>query len=407
VLVMGASVPVTVVINGLIVAIVGESAPVRVVMTGATVLVTGASAPMAVGMSGATALVTGTSAVTVDMTGVAVLVTALSELVTVLTTGVIVLMTGADAPTVAVEPEGAAPVTGERVWVAVLTTWLTVSVIGAAARVGVNTTGVTPPAAATGDAVLATVTVFMAVARVRSAATEASTPVVLAASEVGAWAAVAPGALPEVAVEAAKVTGDAVVAGTAGVVRAELTAPDAGLAEPLPGAEAPEPVESTEGLGAPAALEATGEAAGVTSAAAELTVEMTGAAELTAEVTGDAAELTVEVTAERGDGGGDVSEAAACACRENTSMITKIPAATIASCTARKATRRTIGCGMSSSPSPGRGRRAPVTGVLEPRSPRPSQGDSPNLTCCSVNTVQCDNSSEQYVHRKWSNHGMS
>ena len=60
-----------------------------------------------------------------------------------------------------------------------------------------------------------------------------------------------------------------------------------------------------------------------------------------------AAELTVESAedgAEPGGGGGSV---AACACRENTSMMRKIPAATIANCAARRATRRAIGCGMS------------------------------------------------------------
>lgn len=58
---------------------------------------------------------------------------------------------------------------------------------------------------------------------------------------------------------------------------------------------------------------------------AALTVEPT--TELAVE-TGESA----EEWAEPGGGGGSV---AACACRENTSMTTKIPAATIASCTAR------------------------------------------------------------------------
>jgi hypothetical protein len=58
---------------------------------------------------------------------------------------------------------------------------------------------------------------------------------------------------------------------------------------------------------------------------AALTVEP--ATELAVE-TGESAE---ELAGPRG-GGGSV---AACACRENTSMTTKIPAATIASCTAR------------------------------------------------------------------------
>src|SRR5262249_43687640 len=108
-------------------------------------------------------------------------------------------------------------------------------------------------------------------------------------------------------------------------------------------------------------------------AVGELTAEATGdAAELMAEVTGDAAELTAEVTGERGDVG-RVSDVAAWACRENRSMTTKIPAATIASCTARRAMQRRIGCGMSSSHSPetGRGTRAPLAGV-QSRAPRPS-----------------------------------
>ena len=102
------------------------------------------------------------------------------------------------------------------------------------------------------------------------------------------------------------------------------------------------------------------EAVEETGGATELTAEVTGdAMELTAEVTGDVTELTAEVTVERGDAG-DESEVAACACRENKSINTKIPAATIASCTARKARRRRIGCGITSSHSPetGRGTRA-------------------------------------------------
>src|ERR1700751_1786768 len=124
--------------------------------------------------------------------------------------------------------------------------------MGATARAGVDTTGATLPAASTGAAVLATATAFAAVARICGAATGASTPVVLAVSEVAAWATTAPGALPEVSIEAAEVTGDAVATGTAGVAEAELTAPDAGLVEPLPGAEAPEPSAPAEGLGAAA-----------------------------------------------------------------------------------------------------------------------------------------------------------
>jgi hypothetical protein len=62
-------------------------------------------------------------------------------------------------------------------------------------------------------------------------------------------------------------------------------------------------------------------------------------------------EPTTELAVETGEPGGGGS-VAACACRENTSMMKKIPAARIASCIARRAMRRTIGCGMSYSHPP-------------------------------------------------------
>jgi hypothetical protein len=225
--------------------------------------------------------------------------------------------------------------------------------MGATAPVAVETAGATVPAVEAADVVLVEVTAFAAVAGVRVAdvlsapATGASAPVVVPASEAGAWVTAAIGALPEVAVEGADPADDAV--GTADLAEAELTVPD------------PELVALAEGLGAAAPTpDVADEAVEETCDVAELTADVTGlVAELTAEVTGDAVELTAEVTAERGDVG-SVSEVAACACRENRSMITKIPAAAIASCTARRAMQRRIGCGMTSSHSPetGRGTRA-------------------------------------------------
>jgi hypothetical protein len=64
-----------------------------------------------------------------------------------------------------------------------------------------------------------------------------------------------------------------------------------------------------------------------------------------ADVTGPVAEVSGPVAV-----GGAV---AACAWRENASKATMIPAATIATCTARRAMSRTIGCGMSSSRTTG------------------------------------------------------
>jgi hypothetical protein len=58
-------------------------------------------------------------------------------------------------------------------------------------------------------------------------------------------------------------------------------------------------------------------------------------AALTVEPTTELAVGTGESAEELARPGGGGRSVAACACRENTSMMTKIPAATIASCTAR------------------------------------------------------------------------
>jgi hypothetical protein len=126
---------------------------------------------------------------------------------------------------------------------------------------------------------------------------------------------------------------------------AEVAGGWAGLAEAA-GPTVPEPVAVAPGVELEAA-EATGDTA-------ELTVDVTGdTAELTVEATGDVTELTVDVTVEAVDvcvdDKGASAAVAACAGRENTSMIAKIPAAASAACTAPRAMRCTIGCGMSSS----------------------------------------------------------
>jgi hypothetical protein len=78
----------------------------------------------------------------------------------------------------------------------------------------------------------------------------------------------------------------------------------------------------------------------VTGAVAELVPdgvadEVAGAA---GEVTGAVAELVVAgAVAEVADVMADWGEVAACACRENTSKTVRIPAARIATCTARRA----------------------------------------------------------------------
>ena len=85
--------------------------------------------------------------------------------------------------------------------------------------------------------------------------------------------------------------------------------------------------------------------------------ELAGAAADAADVTGAAADATGAGTAgaELADGAGaaEGAKVAACACRVNTSKTTRIPAAAIATCIARRAMCRKIGCGISSSPPPG------------------------------------------------------
>jgi hypothetical protein len=107
---------------------------------------------------------------------------------------------------------------------------------------------------------------------------------------------------------------------------------------------------------------------------------MTGdTAELTTEGSGDAALVTVRPAAVCVDLSGGSAAVAAWAGRENSSMITKMPAAASAACIALRAMRRTIGCSMSSST-----RRE--TGPLA--YPQWRRQTSRTRTCCSVTTVQ-------------------
>jgi hypothetical protein len=80
----------------------------------------------------------------------------------------------------------------------------------------------------------------------------------------------------------------------------------------------------------------------VVGATAAVTAEVAADAEVMAEVTGAAAEAAAELVRSVADvtGNGDepdVAKVAACACRANSSKRTKIPAAKIATCTARRA----------------------------------------------------------------------
>ena len=199
------------------------------------------------------------------------------------------------------------------------------------------------------------------------------------------------------------------------LVTAELTEPVADVAGPV------ELVAEVTVLAAEVAADVTGAAAGVlVLVAAEVPepelvlVPVAAVAELvvvpvTAEVTEPMADVTgpvAEVSGPVAVGGG----VAACAWRENASKATMIPAATIATCTARRAMSRTIGCGMSSSrttgdrPDPARntsyqrpetrgGQISPGTGYLRsaakctvrppPYRTRPSQARDPGHKCPS------------------------
>jgi len=113
-----------------------------------------------------------------------------------------------------------------------------------------------------------------------------------------------------------------------------------------------------------------------------------------ADVTGLAAALTADPTGERAEDvvdprGDRVSRVDACACLENSIMTKKIPAATIASCIARRAMRRAIGCGMS---TPLAINREDV-GTSAARFPRVYAaclgGFNPKvMTCCAATNVQ-------------------
>jgi hypothetical protein len=141
----------------------------------------------------------------------------------------------------------------------------------------------------------------------------------------------------------------------------------------------------------------------VTGPVAEAAADVTGARTLVPDPElGPEPELgpvTAEVTVPEPAGG----VVAACAWRENTSKTARIPAATIATCTARRAMCRKIGCGMSSSRSNGTDQTRLVVPVIsDPKHAgaryfRPVSLWSPATghvgsvrkgTYCSVTTVQ-------------------
>jgi hypothetical protein len=336
----------------------------RVFATEVTVVVAGARAFAVVAATGVTAVVTGagvltTGAVTVAATGASVLMTGAAAGASVLG---VVAVTGLAVPEADADADADAGADAAGVAVA----------LGA----GVAATGATV-LAAPGTAEAGVPTAWTGAGRLLAA--EAAGPpdgVAVAAGWLGALGGGADG-LAAVTASGAGPTDDA------GSAAPEPVPP---VLAPVALAEELETAETTVGDAAVLTVEVTGVAAEltveVTGAAAELTVEVSGntaeltgvAAELTVEVTGPTAEPIAEVTVEPVDACVDVrggsAAVAACAGRENISMIAKIPAAANAACTATTAMRRATGCGMSSSHST-RNWAAwlPAGGGMKPRLP--------------------------------------
>lgn len=104
---------------------------------------------------------------------------------------------------------------------------------------------------------------------------------------------------------------------------------------------------AVEGVAELAAVEGVAELA---APVADVTVEVT--ADVTEEVVDVTAEVSVLVTGEAAEPEvvAAAGAVAACACRENTSKTSRIPAASIAHCAARRAARRKASCGIGGSP---------------------------------------------------------
>jgi hypothetical protein len=284
--------------------------------------------------------------VTVDATGVRALVAGATAPVTVDTTGARAPAAGVCVP----ELELTALVTGVRA-LAALAAW---GVAAAAAAELLELGPVPEPAAVASCAAGVTV-------EVTAEAADAVTEVTVLATGLEAGGGV-------VAAEAAGALGGGVVAAEAagalggGVLAAEAAEAAGALGGGVLAAEA------AGALGGGVLGESAGVVAAVVPCAADVTVEeaaeLTAAvADVTVELAADVTEEVVEVTAEvsvlvTGEAAGPEVAAVegaveACACRENTSKTSRIPAASIAHCAALRAARRKASCGIGGSPPKG------------------------------------------------------
>ncbi len=220
-------------------------------------------------------------------------------------------------------------------------------VTGAVAELTVDVTGA--GAELTGDVTGAGAEVTGAVAELTGDVTGAAAEVTGAGAGAGATVAVADvaGVVVDVAVEvAALVTGVLVADAEVAEVTADVT-----------GAVAVATVEVTVDVTEPEPVVGPGTAA--TAGPVALLGLEPGADD--AEVADAMAEVTF-----------DVGKVAACACREDSRRRTRIPAAAIATCTTRRAMRRTIGCGIATPELAGTGQ----TRLLLPhhQGPKPLPG---------------------------------
>jgi hypothetical protein len=210
-----------------------------------------------------------------------------------------------------------------------------------------------------------------------------------AAADVAAELAPVVAGVAVVAAEVAGATADVAVA-VAAEDGADSEPVVAGVADLVPGPLVPVAAEVAVGV-VGAAIVVAAEVAG---AAAEATAGVTGAA--TTEVAADVAESTVDATAigDEVDGGAlDCGRVAACACRENNSKTAAVPAAKIATCTARRAMWRNISCGIEQLPL--RRERPDQPGVPVVSDSKPRVQDyfgaavpESDITVCSATTVQ-------------------
>jgi hypothetical protein len=162
----------------------------------------------------------------------------------------------------------------------------------------------------------------------------------------------AAGAVADVAAEVAGAVAEvtAEVAAVAADVTAEVAVEAAGPVPVLVLAAAGCEAAGAAGAVAAGAAEVAGAVAGVAAGAAAVVT-----AEVAAEVAAVAAVVAAEVADVAADVTADVGKLAACACRENVSKTARMPTATIAACTARRAMRRNTGWGTGRSRPVGTG----------------------------------------------------